>query len=304
MTSIHFDVDKAMEVYLPGEVYPYGLQEIPQEKVFDAEIITIHNTSLVNEQVLSHFPHLKFIITRTVGIDHINKEVCINHGISISHIPDYGAFAIAEHALTLLLCGSRNILSVQSEIHKGIFSYKNHTGFTLHRKTLGVIGTGRIGQELIKLVQPFDMNILAYDLFPNSEAAASLHFTYTSLEEVLLQSDCISLHTPLSKETTHLINEEAIRKMKDQMILINTARGGLIDTQALIAHISKFRFIGFDVVENELEFNKDNPLLSFPHVVITPHIAFYTDETMKKIATETLKYIEEYSSGNHTGNIV
>ncbi|OGG15478.1 hypothetical protein A3D77_06535 [Candidatus Gottesmanbacteria bacterium RIFCSPHIGHO2_02_FULL_39_11] len=301
MKTIHFDVDSSFFPYLEGEKYPYSLRSIPKGKIFQCDAISIKANSKVNSDTFSHFPSLKLIVTRTVGTDHIGISECKKRKIAVYRIIDYGSFAIAEHALALMLSGARKIREADKKVRSGVFSYDNLCGNTIHGKTIGIIGTGRIGLELIKLLKPFNTAILAFDVFQNKKAAADLNFKYVDLDELLKNSDFISLHTPLTPESHHLINANTIYLMKENVTLINTARGGLIDTQALIRNIEKFSFVGLDVLEGEENFDKKNPLLNYSNILITPHIAFYTDATIRKIAQETKKNIERFQKGEAYG---
>ena len=295
MKIIHFDVDTELNKYFDGEKYPYTLQEITDKKKFsEVECITIKSFSYINKKTLVFFPKLKLIVTRTVGMDHIDLDYCKKMGIVVNNILDYGSFNIAEHAFALLLSGTRNIINSQKEIQKGIFSYTNYLGISLKNKRIGVVGTGKIGLEVIKRAKGFEMEVVAYDVYKNEKAAKKLDFPYITLEELAKTSDVITLHAPLLDSTKHMINKKIIRLMKKGVILINTARGGLIDTRALVNEIKKFRWVGLDVLEDEEKFTKKHPLLTFDNVVITPHIAFYSDASVKKIAEETEKIIYDY----------
>ena len=305
MKVVHFDVDQELSRYLEGEKYPHSLQEEQNKKILDeAEAISFKLKSKATSDSLSRFTKLKLIITRTVGLDHIDLDYCRAQGISVYHIPDYGAFNIAEHAFALLLSGTRNIVSSQKDIQNGLFRYAPHLGVALKGKILGVVGTGKIGLEMIKRAVGFEMEVIAYDVYKNEKAAEELGFRYVDLEELLSKSDVISLHAPLIPTTEHMINEESIMKMKDGVVLINTGRGGLIDTAALVKLINKFRFVGLDVIEDEDSFNRKHPLLSHENVLITPHIAFYSDASVKIIAEKTIEKIAHFKKGLTEGKVV
>lgn len=295
LKTIHFDVDAELGKYLSGDKRNISLQNIGVKDDFsDIECISIKTASIANKATLVRFPLLKLLITRTVGTDHIDFDYCKKKGIEVKNILDYGAFNIAEHVFALLLSGTRNILSTQSEIQTGKFSYKGHLGISLKDKTIGVIGTGRIGLEVIVRANAFGMKVIAYDVYKNEKAKKELGFSYVELVELLQKSDVITLHAPLIESTFHMIESHAISSMKNGVILINTARGELIDTDELVKNINKFSWIGLDVLENEKEFSKDHPLLKHKNVVITPHLAFYSDASVKKIAEETERFIREY----------
>ncbi|KKQ36285.1 MAG: D-isomer specific 2-hydroxyacid dehydrogenase, NAD-binding protein [Candidatus Roizmanbacteria bacterium GW2011_GWA2_37_7] len=296
MDIIHFDVDTELQKYLKGDVRAESLQQIVgREEFLHINCISIKSGSKADKDVLSLFPSLHLLITRTVGTDHIDLDYCRKRGIEVKNILDYGAFNIAEHVFALLLAGTRNILSTQSEIRSGKFTYKGHLSIALKEKTLGVVGTGRIGLEVIARAKAFGMTVIAYDVIQNKKAQEELGYEYVELEKLAGESDIITLHAPFLESTHHIINEKIISTMKDGAVLINTARGELIDTEALVKHISKFRFVGLDVLEGEKTFSNDHPLLKFENVVITPHVAFYSDASVKKIAEETMRIISEFT---------
>ncbi len=217
-------------------------------------------------------------------------------GIVVKNIPDYGAYNIAEHVLALLLTGARNIIPSDKQVHEGMFTYKDFMGVGLRGKTLGVIGTGKIGLELIKIAKGFEMQITAYDIVKNEKAEEDLGFVYVSLNKLLKTADFISLHVPLLPETKYLIGDKEIKMMKKGVILINTSRGAIINTKALIKNIKKFKAVCLDVVEGEENFTKNNPLLKLNNVIITPHIGFFTDNSIKRIGEETMIIINNFKN--------
>jgi len=295
MHTIHFDVDEHLAHYLSGDTRDISLQQLnTAEDYSSVETISIKTASRADITSLTQFTNLKLLVTRTVGTDHIDMDYCKERNIEVKNIVDYGAFNIAEHVFALLLSGTRNILSTQKEIKKGTFSFKGHLGLALEGKVLGVVGTGRIGLEVIRRANAFGMKVIAYDVYKNEEAREKLGYQYVELEELAHHSDVITLHAPLLDSTHHMINASIIGKMKNGVVLINTARGELIDTNALIASIDKFRWVGLDVLEGEKKFSSGHPLLRYDNVVITPHIAFYSDASVKKIARETERMIDEY----------
>lgn len=301
MKIIHFDVDADIAKYLDGTKVKKDVNNI---KTCNAECITIKSSSNINENVLNKFPNLKLIVTRTVGTDHIDLEKCKLKEIAVYHIEDYGAYNIAEHTFALLLSGTRNVVQSFGEIKKGLFSYKKWLGIALKGKVFGIIGTGKIGLEVIKLAKAFGMKIVAFDVFENKEAEKKLGFKYVSFDRLLTSSDIISLHAPLLKTTKHIINNRAIKKMKKGVVLINTARGGLIDTQALIKNIKKFAFVGLDVIEEEGIFDSNNLLLKYSNIVITPHISFFSDDSIINIARKTQECVSNYRRSINIGRVV
>ncbi len=303
MNIIHFDVDENLSKLLEGTKHAYPLQDYHESDISQIEAVSLKLISQADKTTLSRFSNLKLLITRTVGTDHIDLDYCKVSEIAVYHIVDYGSFNIAEHTFALMLAGARNIITSQEEIKSGVFSYAHHLGVSLKGKKLGVVGTGRIGLEVIKRAKGFEMDVIAFDVYKNEQAQKELGFEYVALENLAMESDMITLHAPLMESTHHMINETIIGHMKEGVILINTARGGLIDTKAMIAAIDKFRFIGLDVLEDELVFTKDHPLLKFPQVLITPHIAFYSDSSVRKIAEETMRLLHNFEKGDREGRV-
>lgn len=307
MHIIHFDVDTHLQSYISGSCYPFSvdinhIDDIKEKEHIQA--LSCKSASYITAEVLKHVPQLKLIITRTVGADHIDLTACKEKHIAVYHIPDYGAHNIAEHAFGLLIAGARCIVKAHNHVHTGTFSYKPFFGTSLKDRTLGVLGTGKIGLELIKRAQAFGMRVIASDKKCNVEKGNALGFACVSLDELLAHADMISLHIPLLPETKHLINEERIMRMKDGVILVNTARGGIIDTQALIKHIKKFKAVCLDVLEDERSFSLNHPLLAYDNVIITPHIGFYTDNALYNIARETAACVKRFEQGGNEGRVV
>jgi len=304
---IHLDVDKNLEKYLKGVLYPSSLKEPNLKNIKDKNLIdaiSFKSQSSFNGKIFSHFPKLKLLITRTVGTDHIDLSFCKSKKISVYNVPDYGCHNIAEHALALLLSAARNIIAGTNKTKKGQFSFEGLLATSLKGKTLGVIGTGRIGLCFIKLASSFGLEIIAFDAYENKKAEKEFNFKYVNLSELLEKSDFISIHIPLIPQTKHLIGEKEIKKMKDGVILVNTARGGILDTTSLVQNIKKFRAVCLDVLEDEQNFSKNNPLLRFDNVIITPHIAFYSDDSIQTIAKETLENIKRFERKDKTNRVL
>ena len=288
----------------------------------DSEIISVFVNSDVNKNIIDSFSNLKFIATRSTGYDHIDIGYCAEKGIKVSNVPAYGSHTVAEFAFGLMLNLSRNILNANNYIKESSdFNYNSlMEGFDLQNKTLGIIGTGKIGKNVVKIAKSFGMNVIAYDLYPDLVFAKENNFEYKSLSEVISESDIITLHTPYNKENHHLINKENIFMMKKGVYLINTARGELIDTSALLFGLKEGIIAGFgaDVLEDERILKNEktlstldsateqekkitilnHELMKMPNVIITPHIAFYTREAVAEIFKTTLKNIKEFISGN------
>lgn len=250
---------------------------------------------------------IKLIALRSAGYNNVDVKHAFGK-IHVVHVPAYSPYAVAEHAMALLLTSIRRIHKAYIRTKDFNFSLNGLTGFDLHGKTVGVIGTGKIGRIFIDICRGFGMNILAYDKFPIADGG----YTYVSLEELFAKSDVISLHCPLTEETKHIICGQSIDKMKKGVIIVNTSRGALIDSEALLEGI-KARKIGgacLDVYEEEANifFNDfsghiiDDDLLarliSMPNVIVTSHQAFLTEEALNNIAETTVKNILSFFEKN------
>jgi D-lactate dehydrogenase len=276
--------------------------------VSDCQIISIRIHSKITEEILALLPNLKCITTQSTGFDHIDLKACQSRGINVCNVPLYGEYTVAEHTFALILALSRNVHKSYVRTIKGDLSTEGLRGFDLQGKTLGVIGTGHIGLHVIRIAKAFSMKVLAFDVAQNDFLADVLGFSYKSFDEVLASSDIITLHLPHNKHTHHLINEKALRKMKPGALLINTARGKIIDTEALAKALDENILAGaaLDVIEKEehlIQADKDDeiirkhPLLFRDNVVYTPHIASHSKEAQERILQTTadnmLNFIEE-----------
>jgi len=251
----------------------------------------------VSREVFERLPDLKFILTRSVGYDHIDLGEARWRGIPVSHVPDYGAHMIAEHAFGLMLAVARNIVRGDERYKRqGLFSDHGLQGIELFGKTLGIIGAGRIGMHMVRLGKGFGMRILAYDIHENQAAASDLGFEYAPLEAVLSESDFISLHVALNPDTQHLIDAKRLTQLKPRAILVNTARGAILDTRALKDAMVSGRLAGagLDVLEDERDTYHDFGDLN---VVVTPHLGWYTDGAVERILKITLDILSAYRRG-------
>jgi D-lactate dehydrogenase len=285
-------------------------------KACDAEVISVFVCSLVTKSVLDFFPYLKLIATRSTGYDHIDLEAAAQRNIVVCNVPIYADVAVAEYAFALLLSLSRKIYEACYRVeHEHSFSLKNLQGFDLSGKTLGVIGTGNIGKHVIKIAKGFNMHVLACDIFPDEAFAKYVGFEYMNFIEVLKNSDVISLHVPLNKKTYHMINLETIDYIKQGAYVINTARGGLIETQALIKALSKGIISGaaLDVIEQKCSTLDPLPLffgqctteqrnsvlgnyylIQHPRVLVSPHNAFNSAQADERLIKTTIENIESW----------
>ncbi len=288
------------------------------DKIRDAEIVSVFIYSFIDKDILDKLPNLKQIATRSTGFDHIDLDACERREITVCNVPYYGENTVAEHTFALILALSRNVHKAYMKTTRRDFSIDGLMGFDLKGKTLGVVGAGFIGLNVIKIAKGFDMDVLAYDVNQNKMLAEVLGFKYVSLDELLGQSDIISLNVPYNKHTHHLINRDSIRKIKKGAILINTARGGIADTDALIEALDEkiLSGVGLDVLEGEglikeekqLLYDqqkidelgkivKDHILLSKDNVVFTPHIGFYSQEALERILENTANNIKMFLQG-------
>lgn len=329
MKIIFFEVPKEEQSLFPqsfnrAEVsfFEEKLNENNVDKAKDADIISVFITSLINKNVIDALPNLKFIATRSTGFDHIDYVYAMTKGIKVSNVPAYGSHTVAEFAFTLILSLSRNIIKANNYItgSSDFHYFSNMEGFDLNNKTLGIVGTGKIGKNVVKIAKGFNMNVIAYDLHPDLVFAKENNFSYKSLIEVVSLADIITLHAPCNKEDIHLINKEKISAMKKGVYLINTARGELVDTEALVWGLKEGIIAGFgaDVLEDEKPLRDwasflasgkateeekriiglNYQLMEMSNVIITPHIAFYTREAVALIKQITIENIQGFLAGS------
>ncbi len=304
-------------IYLSKDIIDEN--NIPEQT--DFEILSVFINSKITEKVLEHFPNLKLITTRSTGFDHIDLEVCDKKNIIVSYVPGYGDNTVAEFTFGLLLNLTRKIYQSIDQIKEiGSFNLSGLRGVDLKEKTIGVVGTGRIGKEVIKIANGFSMNIIAYDPYPNEELQKKIEFEYLSFEDLLKNSDIITLHCPHNEKTHHLINKNNTNLIKKGAYLINTARGGLVETEALIYALNEniLSGAGLDAIEEEGEIKKemhfltephpdseklknmlyDHMLMKMPNVLITPHNAFNSQEALERILNTTIKNIKNFKEND------
>lgn len=297
---------------------PLSAERLPANT--EAEVVSVFVDSRLDEKVFDHFPNLKLIATRSTGFDHIDLDLCRARGIQVANVPSYGEDTVAEYTFALLLTLSRKVYEGYDRIREsGSFSLDGLRGFDLKGKTLGVVGTGRIGRNVIEIARGFNLNIIAYDKFPNEEYAKQMNYQYLPFEEVLAQADILTLHVPYMAENHHLLNAETIAKMKKGAHLINTARGALVETDALFKALKSGHLAGAaldvleeeGVVKDEMNFLSNNPesvhdlktvlqnhmLVDMPNVIVTPHNAFNTWEALKRILDTTITNVTEFGEG-------
>lgn len=252
---------------------------------------------------------VKLIALRSAGFNHVDLVAAQELGLTVVRVPAYSPYAVAEHALALILALNRKLHRAYNRVREGNFSLDGLLGFDLHSKTIGIIGTGKIGVVFANMMSGFGCRLLAYDPYPN-EGLESL-VSYVPLEQLLNESDVISLHCPLTPETHHVINEKSVDQMKQGVVLINTSRGALVDTPAVIEGLKegKIGYLGLDVYEEEGDlFFEDlsnrviqddvfSRLLTFPNVLITGHQGFFTKEAVVNIAETTIANITTFEKG-------
>lgn len=258
-------------------------------------------------QVLAQ-QQIELILMRCAGFNNVDLEMAEQLGITVLRVPGYSPEAVAEHAMALAMSVNRRIHKEYIKVRENNFSLEGLMGINFYGRTAGIIGTGKIGMAMARICQGFGMHVIAYDKYPNP----SLDFIeYKELEAVLRESDLLSLHCPLTTDNYHLINARTISMMKDQVVLINTSRGELVDTDDLIAGIRahKFHGVGLDVYEEEtdnvfenremeiMEHSVTARLLSFPNVIVTSHQAFFTREALAAISGTTLANAKDYENG-------
>jgi D-lactate dehydrogenase len=286
-------------------------------KGFDVVVIFVND--IINAEIISKLAGfgVKLIALRCAGFNNVDLKAALNK-IKVVRVPAYSPNAIAEHTITLMLALNRKIHRAYFRTRDSNFTLDGLLGFDMYHKTAGIIGTGRIGKALIKILRGFEMNVLAYDKYEDEEYASQLDYKYVGLDELFSKSDIISLNCPLTKETEYIINKKNIEKMKAGVMIINTGRGKLIKTYDLIQGLKsgKIMAAGLDVYEEESEYFFEDlsnriltddilaRLLSFNNVIITSHQGFFTKEAMHNIAQTTMQNIKDFVDGKELVNEV
>jgi D-lactate dehydrogenase len=321
-----FEVAGWERAYLEDELKEHGLlfYDEPLElgnvgSAADCDGIGIFIYSKIDGKLLDKLPKLKLIVTMSTGFDHIDLAECKRRGVTVCNVPTYGDETVAEHAFALILTMSRKLCESIERTRRGDFSLEGLRGFDLEGKTIGVVGVGRIGSNVIRIAKGFLMNAIAYDTRKNEELAKKLGFDYVSFDELLQRSDIITLHCPYNEKTHHLINRDNVKKIKKGAILINTARGGVVETEALLNGLKEgiLAGIGLDVLEEEHAIKEEKQLLSRiftdehdfkkmlaghmllnqENVVVTPHNAFNSKESNGRILNTTASNIKNFYAG-------
>lgn len=319
---------------LPGHDLRFvtGLDEVEA----DADAISIFIQSRIDAEFLDAHPRLRFVATRSTATDHIDRAACAARGVTVSYVPNYGETTVAEHTFALILALSRRLREVMLKPKNARFSYEDTRGFDLAGRTLGIIGAGRIGQRVVALAHAFEMKVVAFDVEAPQEIAESLGFEFVALETLLARAHIISLHATLSPATYHILNRDTLARCRRGVIVVNTARGALIDTGALrealdnghvggagldvlqderVMRASASQIITADIIKNlrsdatahdahdadrihELqELMLGDALLSRSNVVFTPHVAFNSEEAVARLRQTTFENIAAFANG-------
>lgn len=325
MNVHYFSADASEEAYVRSRgsaqhiVFHAG-SLVSAADIADAQALSVFIDSKITADVIERLPALRLIATRSTGYDHIDIAAAKKRNIAVANVPVYGEKTVAEFAFALILTLSRKILEANDRVrHAASFSLQGLQGFDLSGKTLGVVGVGHIGAHVIRIAKGFDMQVLAFDVNQNQHLRERLGFAYVSLDDLLARSDVISIHVPYNQATHHLINQTNIRKIKKGAYLINTARGGIVETEALVLGLREeiLGGAGLDVLEEEGNLAEEdlllfaehpneaklktmlanNWLLKHPRVIVTPHLAFDSREAVYRIIDTTLLNIQLFSEG-------
>jgi D-lactate dehydrogenase len=292
--------------YIKNHLTP---ETVPLTQGFNAVCVFVNDD--LNKKVIEelHRNKISLIALRSAGYNNVDLKA-VYKKIHVVHVPAYSPRAVAEHSIALMLSLNRNTHRAYYRVRDNNFSINGFMGFDMHGKTAGVVGTGKIGKAAIEILRGFGMKILAYDLFPDRNFEKNMGIRYVDLESIYAESDIISLHCPLTPDTVHMINEKSIALMKQGVMIVNTSRGKLINTQDLLNGLKskKIGSAGLDVYEEETEyffedFSSDTisddvlaRLLTFPNVLVTSHQGFFTQEAMNEIAATTLDNIRLFFS--------
>ncbi|MFA6105479.1 MAG: NAD(P)-dependent oxidoreductase [Patescibacteria group bacterium] len=289
---------------------------LPENVQPDTEILASFVESPINKAVLDKMINLKLIATLSTGYDHIDLKECKKRGIIVENVPTYGENTVAEQSMALLLGLTRKLFRSVKRVKEGRYDFHGLRGVDLAGKTVGIIGTGHIGAHFIKMISGFDVKIIAYDKFKNKDLIKKYGIKYLPLNSLLKKSDIISLHTPLLPSTFHLINKTNIKLTKPGAFLINTARGALIETEAIVWALQNEHLagVGLDVLEDEnliQNFERvigndqkqikttllNEMIINHPNAIVTPHNAFNSTEALQRIIDVTIDNIQKFGAG-------
>lgn len=329
MKLLAFEIDISEKEYLEknlpnnlGQEYYEDILSIKYlENKQDTTHLVVFVYSQVTAEVLDKLPNLQSVFTMSTGYDHIDLNACKSRGITVHSVPFYGENTVAEHTFALILALSRKLIASVERTKNFDFNPAGLEGFDLNGKTLGIIGMGRIGTFVAKIAKGFSMQVLAYDAYPKENLAQEIGFEYVDFEQLLSNSDIVTLHTAYRPETHHIVNQETIRLMKKGSYLINTARGGLVETSAIIMALEEgiLAGAGLDVLEEECFIKEEKELLSQAflktcdlqtvvqdhlliqdnRVIVTPHNAFNSREAILRILETTVENIKSQLNGEN-----
>jgi D-lactate dehydrogenase len=332
MNISFFDITPSEEVIIKTSLQDHDLY-ITKEPLTSAvkgetekcEILSFFVSAHIDAEILDKLPNLKCIATRSTGFDHIDIEECKKRGIVVMNVPAYGSHTVAEYTFSLILSLTRKInqsFNWVKNSEKSEYDMLEFRGVDVKEKTLGVIGTGKIGKEVIKIaINGFEMNVIAYDLYEDADYAKKLGYKYTTLEDLLKNSDIITLHCPCTPETRHIINSGNIGLVKKGAYIVNTARGELIETDALINALENKEIggVGLDVLEEKEDELKtrgrsreeeiktildQKNLHKISNAILTPHNAFNSKEAVERILKTTIENIESFIANKPQNRIV
>lgn len=304
--------------------HPITKDSLGEAQAFD--MLVVRPSSILGKPELDQLPNVRAIATRSTGFDHIDLTTCKNRGVLVQNVPWYGGASVAEHAFALLLALSKRICDGYEQVReRADFDPRRLRGFDLDGKTLGVVGTGAIGRHAAKIGKGFGMQVVVYDVQPDEVYAKGAGVTYVSLEELLETSDVVTLHVPSNEGTYHLINTDNISRCKVGSVLINTSRGAVVETQAIIKGLAegRLRGAGLDVFEEEPAMQDElhmlardhidaedfrvlfanHVLIDHPNVIVTPHSAYNTEEALGRILDTTVENISSYLEGEPTNKV-
>jgi D-lactate dehydrogenase len=295
-----------------------SLDEASKEDLAQVEALLPFIHTAIGPAEIDAMPQLKIIATRSTGYDHIDLNYATQKGVLVCNVPGYGETAVAEYTFALMLDVTRKVYEAIRRTKAGNYTFEGLQGFDLYGKTLGVVGAGAIGLHVIRIAKGFGMDVIAFDVFQNRLISEILGFRYAEMDELLSQSDIITLHAPALKSTYHTINRESLAKTKRGAVLINTARGSLVDTEALlwalndgiISAAALDALEGEEFLQNEEELFGDtnveeklktvvrnNILQRHPNVTITPHVAFNSREALRRILDTSIENVQNYAKG-------
>ncbi len=332
MKIAFFDVDHWAKTHIhkafpTAEIRAEDLTEEIADQYKDFDIISTFHTSDLSEKTLKKLKKLKMTATRSTGFNHIDTAYCKKHGIIASNVPTYGRRTVAEHTWGLILTLTRKLYeAIHRTKHDGKFHLVGLQGTDVFAKTIGIIGLGEIGMTVMKIAKGFGMDVVVYTRTQDMELAQEYEFEYAKdLDDLLKRADIITLHLPLNKHTEHIINMKNVEKIKKGAFLVNTARGGLVETEALIHGLNEgiLEGVGVDVLENEIEFQEeadllsthfrkkvdyenlvlDHMLMTHPKAVVTPHNAFNSTEARLRILNTTFENIQSFMDGKPQNEI-